>query len=95
MISHKIIEAKNLMNKNNIITDIALCVQDDLKCDGFDTELIKHNPKKPSTWRIVPKNKNLSKEKLEEFEEKKKKAQDYWVKEMKSNLKEYRKSLLK
>jgi len=94
-ISYKIEEIRNYLNKQNMITDIALCVQDDLKNEGYDTELVKHNPKKTSTWKIIPKNLNMTKEQMEEFEKKKQQATDYWVRIMKENLHEYKRTLLK
>lgn len=42
------------LNVKQMAEDMAMFVIDDLKAEGFNAKLVKHNAKKPKTWKIVP-----------------------------------------
>ena len=41
------------LNVKQMAEDMANFVIDDLKEEGFSAKLVKHNPKRPKTWKIV------------------------------------------
>lgn len=61
-------DLRKQLNVKQIAEDMATFVIEDLKEEGFDAKLIKHNEKKPQTWKIVPCN-ELSEEDMLRFNE--------------------------
>lgn len=59
---------------------------------GFKAHLVKHNPRKPKTWRIEP-DEILSAEKQKEFERLKQELTDKYRAIEKSNMQHLRKNL--
>lgn len=47
---------KQQLDVKQMAEDMAAFVIEDLKMEGFDAKLVKHNPKKPKTWKIIPVN---------------------------------------
>ena len=85
---------KDATNKKHITEDIAFMVMEDLKDAGFEPELIKNNPNRPSTWRIHPKT-QLSPEDQQKFDEIKDKSTDEWRTDYKIRLKNLKKDILR
>lgn len=61
-------ELRKQLNVKQIAEDMANLVIDDLGEEGFEAKLVKHNPKKPKTWKIIPVN-TLNDEEQKRFDE--------------------------
>ena len=60
-------ELRKQLNVKQIAEDMANLVIEDLGLEGFEAKLVKHKPKKPKTWKIIPVNK-LSDEEQKRFD---------------------------
>jgi len=80
-------------NFKEVVERMAEMVIFDLEEDyGFKAHLVKHNPRKPKTWRIEP-DEVLSAEKKKEFERLKEELTDKYRDIEKSNMKQLRSNL--
>jgi len=59
---------KKQLDVKQIAQDMAELVIFDLQEEGFEAKLVKHNPKKPKTWKIIPVN-MLNSEEQKRFDE--------------------------
>jgi hypothetical protein len=79
--------ARSTLNIGLIAENLADMVMEDLLEAGYECKLIKQKPKKPKTWRIVPKA-SLSDEEQFEFDSLKEERTNIYVEMEKERLKE-------
>jgi hypothetical protein len=90
----KIRAVRETLNTADIVENIAHNVMQDLIDAGFEPELIKTNPKKTHTWRIMPK-RELPEEAMEEFNDIKQQRTVYNVEQEKQRLRQLKSAMLK
>ena len=73
--------------------DMAEFVIEDLKEEGFDAKLVKHNPKKPKTWKIISVN-MLNDEDQERFDKIKEEQVTFYRDNKISQIKDIKKGII-
>lgn len=86
-------ELRKQLNVKQIAEDMANLVIEDLGLDGFEAKLVKHNPKRPKTWKIMPVN-TLDDEEQKRFDEIKEKQVTYYRDTKIDMIKDMRKGII-